>query len=98
VPAVGNIAQPVLSVASNAVSSGVSVASDAVSSGVSAVKEDWNKICTEAGINQWNELYKKVGNGWVYNGPQPAASYFDSSSYGAGAQQVLPMGDMSDSE
>ncbi|MEI6187522.1 MAG: hypothetical protein WCP46_03350 [Alphaproteobacteria bacterium] len=120
VPAVGNIAQPVLSAASNAVSSGVSVASDAVSSGmsavsdavssgmsvasdavssgVSAVKEDWNKICTEAGINQWNELYKKVGNGWVYNGPQPAASYFDSSSYGAGAQQVLPMGDMSDSE
>ena len=96
VPAVGNIAQPVLSAASNAVSSGMSavsdavssgmsVASDAVSSGVSAVKEDWNKICTEAGINQWNELYKKVGNGWVYNGPQPAASYFDSSSYGAGA-------------
>lgn len=108
-PAVGNIAQPVLSAASNAVSdavsvaseavsSGVSVASDAVSSGVSAVKEDRNKICTEAGINQWNELYKKVGNGWVYNGPQPATSYFDSSSYGAGAQQVLPMGDMSDSE
>ena len=87
-----------MSAVSDAVSSGMSVASDAVSSGVSAVKEDWNKICTEAGINQWNELYKKVGNGWVYNGPQPATSYFDSSSYGAGAQQVLPMGDMSDSE